>query len=208
MKRILLLIALVTVIGQMTAQTDSPELNKLIDIVHLLRSQNKDDYMKAYELLDKNPMWTPMNELGNVQDMECTPADKVKRFKLNRLLTKAEGNRKYVTSHGDFLNGEDKNYNYSLYERALRTNATAHFKIKGREGKQIFVVVPFEGIKSELSIRMICNDVPFDVQNRTDGLIVLISKEAVRINDYIEIEITNHGSIDESYVILNHNSRK
>ena len=208
MRKIILSIVLVIVVGRMPAQTDSPELNNLIDIIHLLHSQNRDDYMKAYELLDKNPIWTPMNELGNLQNTECTPADKVKRFKLNRLLTKAEGNRKYVVSHGDFLNGEDKNYNYSLYERAVRKNATAHFKIKGREGKQIFVIVPFEGIKSELSIVITCNDVPFDILNRTDGLIVLTSMEAVQIDDFIEIEITNHGPIDESYVILNHNSRK
>lgn len=207
MKRILL-ITLVFVAGQMVAQTDNHELNSLINIVHLLRSQNKDDYMKAYELLDKNPMWTSMNELGNVQNTECTPATKVKRFKLNRLLTKAEGNRKYVASHGDFLNGEDKNYNYSLYERALRANAAVRFKIKGREGKQTFVIVPFEGVKSGLSVKITSKDLFFETQRDTGGCIVLISKGGARANDYIEIEITNHSPIDEAYVILNHNSRE
>ena len=77
------------------------------------------NFKKATGILSADMKWTPMNETGSVRPEECKPSDRVKGFKLNRILFKAEGSRKYVSTHGDMINGEDARFDYSLYERTL-----------------------------------------------------------------------------------------
>jgi hypothetical protein len=141
-----------------------------------------------------------------LRQQECHPSDHVPGFKLNRILNTIDGNRKYVSTHGDMLNGEDKRYNYSLYERSVKKGNTVSYKLKGRKGYQIFVVVPFTGKQSGLSAFITSeknNRVNFSCA--ADGTLTVSYK--LRSDQEFAIAINNKGKSNQSFVLINYNSR-
>jgi len=151
-----------------------------------------------------------MNETGPVKEQECRPSEIEKRFKLNRILSQVDEGRKYVSTHGDMLNGEDERYNYSLYERSVKAKATVEYTLKGREGKQVFVVVPYLAHNSGLTAKIIFNNGQaerFTIQE--DGSLVYQSNTtALGREDVIKICISNGSASNQSFVLLNHNTRR
>ena len=98
MRKITICIILLSLCGYLmplSAQTDK-ELASLVNVVKLLRVSTEANFKKATGILSADMKWTPMNETGSVRPEECKPSDRVKGFKLNRILFKAEGSRKYV----------------------------------------------------------------------------------------------------------------
>jgi hypothetical protein len=190
-----------------TAQTiNDKELLSLIENVKRLRKQNEATYNDVTRQLAADIKWTPMNETGALREQECRPSDNVHKFKLNRILNRIDGSRKYVSTHGDMLNGEDKRYNYSLYERSVKKGNTVSYKMKGRKGKQIFVIVPFAGKSSGLlaSISFEKNShLPFSIS--ADGTLTVSCK--IRPDEEFLISITNKGKQNQSFVLINYNSR-
>lgn len=202
---------LCTALQSATAQTiTDKELGALVDVVKMLRTRNEATYNKARQILSADSKWTPMNETGGRQEGECRPADVVDKFKLNRILTNVEGSRKYVTTHGDMLNGEDERYNYSLYERTVKAGAKVTYKIKGREGRQTFVVVPFAQGAPALSASVSIDQKPIGKFVMEDGILVAeCSSEAITRDREIVLTIENKNrSANQAFVILNHNTRK
>ena len=125
------------------------ELQSLVAVVKMLRNSNENAFNQVSQLLASDEKWTPMSELGVRQSTECLPVDRVAGFKLNRILSKVEGNRKFVYTHGDMLNGEDERYNYSLYERSVKAGQKVSYRLKLNTGK------PFrEGYKYEVTIHV------------------------------------------------------
>ena len=189
------------------------ELQSLVAVVKMLRNSNENTFNHASKLLASDEKWTPMSELGVRQSTECLPVDRVAGFKLNRILSKVEGNRKFVYTHGDMLNGEDERYNYSLYERSVKAGQNVSYRLKGREGTQIFVLIPFHGEQSGLSgeIQLEQEDpVVFQLENETDRDVMsarIVSSELTREKEIV-LTIRNGSSENQSFVLINYNSRK
>lgn len=191
------------------AQTKDKELNSLVGLVEQLRDGRSDSYSRVQEMLKADSKWTPMNETGTLKEQECKPSEITKRFKLNRILSKVDNDRKYVATHGDMLNGEDERYNYSLYERSVKAKASVSYTLKGREGKQTFVVVPYLANNSGLTATIrIANGSTAKFQKQANGTLVYTSNYAsTERNDVITITVTNASSSNQAFVLLNHNSR-
>lgn len=206
MKRILLLLVSVVWCSVIfAAPPDDKELALLVDVVKMLRSALETDYAKASQILSFDVRWTPMNETGAVRPQECKPSDKVAGFKLNRILSKADRGRKYVSTHGDMINGEDARYDYSLYERALKAKSKAEYVLKGRKGKQTFVIIPYQASAvRQLAVKATGQS----VQTSRDDKDGLITVTCVASGNEVKLTVENRSSQPQSFVILNHNSRK
>lgn len=213
-KSVLILGFLFLLIQWGTAQSiDDKELQSLIGVVKMLRTSDEATFNKASQiLLTADIKWTSMNELGIKQKTECLPVDKVPGFKLNRILSKAEGNRKYVYTHGDMLNGEDERYNYSLYERSVKAGMEVTYSLKGREGAQVFVLIPFKGENAQLSGYITLDggqQIVFETEKQDVGLLVAYCKSSILTRDKkFSITIKNGSQENQSFVIINHNTRK
>ena len=214
MKKVcLFLVSLFMFLQGSVAQTmEDKELQSLIEAVRMLRHSNEDTFAKVSQLLSADNKWTSMTELGVRQPTECLPADKVPGFKLNRILSKAEGGRKYVCTHGDMLNGEDERYNYSLYERAVKAGEEVCYQLKGREGAQVFVLLPFKGKEAGFSgYLQIGTEKPIEFTSAgmdEDLLCAFLSSPSLTRETNISITIRNHSMENQSFVIINHNTRK
>lgn len=188
------------------------ELQSLIGVVKMLRASDETTFNKATRILEADTRWTSMDELGIKQETECLPIDRVPGFKLNRILSKAEGNRKYVYTHGDMLNGEDERYNYSLYERSVKAGMGVTYSLKGREGAQVFVLIPFKGENAQLSGYITLDGgqkIVFETEKQDIGLLIAYCKSSILTRDKkFSITIKNGSKENQSFVIINHNTRK
>lgn len=207
MKRLSLVILLLIPFLSINAQMKMDgEMQSLIESVCELRGANQQTYNNVRERFMADNAWTPMNETGNLKDGECRPYDNVAGFKLNRMLTLVAGDRKYVSVHGDMLNGEDTRFNYSLYERSVHAGATVDYVLKGRKGCQWFVIVTYDTVPGVLSATVkLPGGEPQVFENRGDGVLAVYidSPDLVPVNE-ITISVTGRNK-DQSFVILNHN---
>ncbi|MBR5082205.1 MAG: hypothetical protein IKX35_07185 [Bacteroidales bacterium] len=205
-KLLLLLLVNLFLIGQTFAQkaTDQ-ELQHLMSVVSTLRQSDEDSWNKALASFKNDPQLTIMDEAVR-HDNECWLVGK-RQFKLNAILTQCDNYDKKRVS-GDFLNGNDPNFNYSLTERGIKKNSTVSYELSYREGRQTFVVMPFEKnakIKVETSLN---GKAVGESTTDDDGNIILSIDAKVNKSDKLILKITNSGTNDMPVVIINHNTRK
>lgn len=182
------------------------ELRSLIDAVCALRDATPESYARVRRSFEADTLWTPMNETGAFRAGECRPSDGVPGFKLNRLLSIVAVNRKYVTTHGDMLNGEDERYNYSLYERSVHAGSTVSYTVKGRTGRQWFALVPHSAGGTPVSASI-------SIEGRSPHPFVPVGNGVLAVHldtpdlgPGERINITVTGLSDQAFVLLNHNS--
>lgn len=207
MKKLFLILFVSTaMLGQAFAQekTDA-ELQKLINTVATLRKTDSKAWDKALDDFEKDKLWTMMDETERHDNEYWLVGDK--QFKLNSLLSKCNRYDKKMTP-GDFLNGNDPNFNYSLIERGVKKGSTVCYELSYREGQQTFVFMPYEK-NSTLSVTATRNGKKVgSTHTDADGNVILSISEKVAKNDKLCISITNKSGNDMPIVIINHNTRK
>ena len=184
----------------------SDELESLVQSVCELRNADEKTYQAVRERFVNDREWTPMNETGSHKDGECHPYDQVPGFKLNRLLTLVAGDRKYVSVHGDMLNGEDKRFHYSLYERSVHAGKTVCYELRGRVGCQWFVIVPFSMDSSALSATVtLPGQAPQPFTDAGNGVKAVYLESPELTREQIVTITVSGGAVDQAFVLLNHN---
>lgn len=203
MKKYILL--LFVTICFISAKAQNDELNKLTDIVKSLQTGGEKAYKDAIVILAADKLWTPMDELAIDRNVECRASDRVPGFRLNSALTNAENKERYQTSTGNHLNGADIRYNYSLFEKTLKTAKTATFSLPQRWGEQVLIIIPFKP-QSKIEVTANGGDKDFIVTPNGNGSLKLTG--SVVKGNPLNLTVTNKSDENISYVILNYNSRK
>jgi len=161
-------------------------------------------------LLTKDKGWTLMDELKDESNSECLLTKKMRRFNLVPILTEVLTERygKNI-SRGDFLNGEDPRFNYSLIEKGIKAKKKVKYTFQGRVGKQDFVIIPCDPT-SILSIKFSKEASPLKTVQQKDknGCIYLHINAKLKATDRITLEIENKSNHNVAIAILNHNTRK
>lgn len=203
MKKYILL--LLFTICFISAKAQNDELNKLTDIVKSLQTGGEKAYKDAIVALAADKLWTPMDELAIDRNVECRASERVPGFRLNSALTNAENKERYQTSTGNHLNGADIRYNYSLFEKTLKTAKTATFSLPQRWGEQVLIIIPFNP-QSKIEATANGGDKDFIVTPNGNGSLKLTG--SVVKGNPLNLTVTNKSDENISYVILNYNSRK
>ena len=192
------------------AQTEDEEMQNLIDIVGTLRgTRDKTAWDNVKETLANDKQWTIMDELRQSEN-ECRITDRtVQWFSINRMLSQNMG---YENSRarGDFNSGEDPNFNYSLIERSVKAGAAVSYELKFRQGKQEFVVMPYETEGVNMTIEAYRGDELLATgKTASDGNIYLVidADKNIKSDDVMRIVVTNNGDKNMAFVIINHNTR-
>ena len=185
-------------------------LKIFVDAVVSLRQNSNDKINSAKTTLKNNKAWTVMDELKDGNNSECWLTKKMSRFNLVPILTEVLTERygKNI-SRGDYLNGEDPRFCYSLIEKGIKAKKKVKYTFQGRVGKQDFVVIPCDP-KSVLSIKFSKDTSPLKAvqQKSKDGCIYLHIDAKLKATDKITLEIENKSNNNVAIAILNYNSRK
>lgn len=203
MKKYVLLLS--AVICFISAKAQNDELNKLTDIVKSLQKGGEKAYKDAIATLAADKLWTTMDELAIDRNVECKASERVPGFRLNSAMTNAENKERYQTSTGNHLNGADIRYNYSLFEKTLKTGKTATFSLPQRWGEQVLIIIPFNP-QSKIEATANGGDKDFITTPNGNGSWKLTG--SVVKGKPLNLNVTNKSGENISYVIINYNSRK
>lgn len=215
MKRFLALsfaIACMNFLNAQEIQIDK-ELKSLVDaVVKLRQTDSKESARQSVtSLLSKDKSWTMMDELKDKNGGECLLTKKMKRFQLNPILTQIlEKRYGKNTSRGDFLNGEEANFNYSLIEKGIKAKGKVRYTFKGRAGKQYFVILPCDASSAALKIKLLkgSKDLKPTINRGKDGIYYIQTSTNLKASEEITLEIENNSNVNVAIAILNHNTRK
>lgn len=207
MKKINLIILMNLIFfGAAFAQKETDwELQHLMNTVSALRQSNETTWNQALQSFKRDSLWTMMDEIKS--NNEYKPIGN-NQFKLNAILNECSGYNKQMV-RGDFLNGNDPNYDYSLTERGIKKGRTVSYEMSYREGKQTFIVMPYKKTEGKIEVKAFHNDKPIgETYTDTDGNIHLSINANVKLSDKLRLVITNHSDEDLPVVIINHNTTK
>lgn len=183
------------------------QMDTLVTLIMELRYEESDNdvYAKLSGCADK---WTLMDEIMK-SDAECglSVRRSMPHFGLNDIAFKvAAENYGMFTSAGNFCDGMDPRYNYSFIEKTILADSRAEYLIPGRNGKQIFVIIPF---KKEIFIEVClhCGGKKYMGVTDSAGNIVVEAEAGDKADSPLSLTIANHMMEDAAYVIVNYNSR-
>ena len=166
-----------------------------------LRSTANTEKVKKAMARDMN--WTMMDELPIDKQGECATKQPVDMFGINDIgfsILKQHGG--VTNSGGRFRDGRDPRYHYSFIEVTVRKNASVTYPIGGREGKQLFAIVPFER-DARFSAT-----IPNGKNFTENGVCYIQLKQPLKKTDNFKLTIKNESGRNAAFVIINYNSRK
>ena len=175
-------------------------VNLVMRCIDLRSPANMEKVIKA---MNRDVNWTMMDELPIDKKGECTIKQPVDMFGINDMgfgILKRHGG--VTNSGGRFRDGRDPRYKYSFIEVTARKDASVNYVIDGREGMQMFAVVPFDkGAKFVASI-------PSSSSFIDNGVCYIQLKQPVKKADKFNLSIKNESGKNAAFVIINYNSRK
>lgn len=143
-----------------------------------------------------------MDELPLDKTGECTTKDAVDVFGLNDMgfgILKRHGG--VTNAGGRFRDGRDPRYKYSFIEITVKQGKTVNYPISGREGEQIFAIVPYEkDAKFKASI-------PHGELFEDNGICYIRLKQGIKKNDAFKLTIKNESGKNMAFALINYNSR-
>lgn len=171
--------------------------------IDLRSSQNAGKVSRA---MDRDMNWTMMDELPVDKAGECTTKDAVDMFGLNDMgfgILKRHGG--VTNSGGRFRDGRDPRYKYSFIEITVKQSKSVRYSISGREGEQLFAVVPYDkNAKFEVMIRKDGKDIKGSV---IDGVSYIRLRQGIKKSDTFTLTLSNHTGKNMAFALINYNSR-
>ena len=167
--------------------------------IDLRQPQNAEKVRRA---MDRDMNWTMMDELPLDKKGECTTKDVVDIFGLNDMGFSILKRHSGVTNAGGrFRDGRDPRYKFSFIEVTVKQKNEVNYAFNGREGEQMFAIVPFEkDANYEVSIPQgkSCSD---------NGVCYIQLKQGLKKNDIIKLTLKNKSGKNMAFAIINFNSR-
>ena len=167
--------------------------------IDLRSSQNA---VKVSKAMDRDMSWTMMDELPLDKNGECTTKDAVDVFGLNDMgfsILKRHGG--VTNAGGRFRDGRDPRYKYSFIEITVKQGKTVSYPISGREGEQLFAIVPFE--KEAKFKASILHGASFE----DNGVCYIQLKQGIKKTDTFTLTIKNESGKNMAFALINYNSR-
>lgn len=157
---------------------------------------------KVSRELDRDMNWTMMDELPLDKNGECTTKDLVDVFGLNDIgfsILKRHGGA--TNAGGRFRDGRDPRYKYSFIEITVKRGKTVSYHINGREGEQIFAIVPHDK-----QARFEAN-IPHGETFTYDGVCYIRLRQQIKKNDSFTLTLKNNSCKNMAFALINYNSQ-
>ncbi|MBR5068141.1 MAG: hypothetical protein IKX25_01935 [Bacteroidales bacterium] len=169
----------------------------VLNCIDLRSPQNQ---VKVNKALTRDMSWTMMDELPVDKNGECSTSVAVNMFGLNDVGFSILKSHKGATNAGGrYRDGRDPRYKYSFIEITVKKNSRVRYQINGREGKQLFAIIPFE--KDAQFTATIDNGESF----KDEGVCYIWLKKG---DDPFTLTIENKSGKNMAFALINYNSRK
>lgn len=162
---------------------------------------------KVNKALQRDLQWTMMDELPPSKN-ECSMSEKVNTFGLNDMMPQILMKRRgVVNSGGKMRDGRDKRYKFSLIEITVKKNSEVSYQIDGRQGQQLFAIIPFEK-NANYSASVELKGKKSKDTFLSENVNYIRIGQKVSENQPLTLKIKNSSGKNAAFVIINYNSRK
>lgn len=190
---------------------DEEVILKLLNATLMLRHSDENHWNQAKDELEKRiTQFTLMNELQDHANDCPLVSSRVKTFGVNRIVTELKKGSRVQNTGRELLDGADSRFHYSIYEKAVRCGRTATYKLSGRYGRQVFLIVPFDPAQV-FSAELVKEDgtvIPFTGKDENGVLYFRTDANEPREGEMLTLKITNgDNKADAAFVVINHNYR-
>lgn len=192
--------------------TQEQTTQKMLDAALMLRRGDVQSWNKAQDELEKCiSMITLMDELED-DDNDCPlVSGQMRTFGVNRIVSELKRGNRVQNTGRELLDGADARFSYSIYEKGVKKGKTATYTMSGRDGQQVFLIVP-QNPKLPYSV----------VLSRQDGTVIPVggkdargvtyyqisTEDGPRPGETLTLKITNDDKENNaSFIIINHNYR-
>lgn len=202
----LLSFASMSMAGQNASFPLTDEMKNLVTLSVELRSKANTD--KVTKGLQEDTQWTMMDELTTTGNTK-KPADKIKvnQFGMNdialQLLWKRRGT---ANAGGNFRDGRDKRFRYSLIEITLKSGSEVSYQIEKRQGEQVFAAVPYDK-DARYSISLTYKQKKSDDIFVKDGVSYLRLKQGLKKGETFTLKLKNQSETNMAFILINYNSQ-
>jgi len=170
--------------------------------------ENQKNYRNVCRSMAVEVFWRFMEEyyenspdVGNM----CALWDDVQKTGLNDTAFQAEKERgTRPQSTDNFCAGNETRYRYSLYECTLLSDCCVSTTLSQRNGPQLLLVIPYNLGAVSAEVYLNGDKVPADIT--PEGYMSFYIDERVKMSDDIRIDVHNVSSLNQSVVVINHNS--
>ena len=194
----------VSAIAQNTSFPLTDEMRSLVSRCVDLRSRVNID--KVTKAMQEDLQWTMMDELMTSDNTRKT-ADKVLQFGMNDIALQLLWKRRGVANAGgNFRDGRDKRFRYSLIEITVKSGGTVNYQFEERQGEQVLAVVPYE--KDErYSAYVTYKQKKSDEIFIKDGVSYLHLKRGLKKGETFMLTLKNESGRNASFILINYNSQ-
>ena len=169
-------------------------------VMHCIDLRSPQNQGKVNKALTRDMSWTMMDELPVDKNGECSTSVDVDMFGLNDVgFSILKSHRGATNAGGRYRDGRDPRYKYSFIEITVKKDSRVNYQINGREGKQLFAIIPFE--KDAKFTATIDNGESFE----DDGVCYIWLRKG---DDDFTLTIENQSGKNMSFALINYNSRK
>ena len=169
-------------------------------VMHCIDLRSPQNQGKVNKALARDMSWTMMDELPVDKNGECSTSVAVDMFGLNDVgFSILKSHRGVTNAGGRYRDGRDPRYKYSFIEITVKKDSRVNYQINGREGKQLFAIIPFE--KDAKFTATIDNGESFE----DEGVCYIWLKKG---DDTFTLTIENESGKNMAFALINYNSRK
>lgn len=169
-------------------------------VLHCIDLRSPQNREKVNRALTRDMSWTMMDELPVDKKGECSTSVAVDMFGLNDVgFSILKSHRGATNAGGRYRDGRDPRYKYSFIEITVKKGAKVNYPINGREGEQLFAIIPFE--KDAKFTATIDNGESF----KDEGVCYIWLKKG---DDTFTLTIENKSGKNMAFALINYNSRK
>lgn len=186
--------------------------SKLLNAVLVLRQGDTIAWKTAYdELAKQQSQFTLMNELKDERNDCSLVTENVQSFGVNRIVADLKMGMRVQNTGQELLDGSDTRFKYSLFEKGIKKGCTSTYTLKGRLGKQVFLIVPFAADQPYISeLRKSDGTLIAPSGKDTDGITYYFvnTETGPSFGETLMLKISNKDlKNNASFVIINHNYR-
>lgn len=188
------------------------ETAKLLNAVLLLREAGNEQWNEAQEQFAKYVnLVTLMDELKDRENDCLLVKSSIRHFGVNRIINAVKRGRRVQNSGKELLDGADARFKYSIYEKGVKKGCTATYKMTKRNGKQVFVIVPYVATQMYDTQLYVEGGAVYEPTIRdNDGVTYyyIDTEQGPCDSDILKLKITNaDNDANASFVVINHNYR-
>ena len=184
------------------------QMASILDAVLTIKKGGEANWNAAKSVIVKHSrFFTLMDELKDKTNDCVMIKTQVEFLGINRMMNEIKRSHSVQNTGKDLLDGADPRFNYSIYEKGIKSKSVASYTLSGRSGRQVFVVIPYNPTQNYTVTIRINSKNYRPASKDKNGISYFFLDKGFKDKQTVNLSIENKEAHNASFVIANHNYR-